>query len=536
MELVAGISLRELLEQQQRLGVERAVALMREICNGVGAAHRHNVIHRDIKPDNIIVLPPGAHGEHESAKVLDFGIAKLRDLTSDMTLTQAGMVMGTPYYMSPEQCRAEALDARSDVYSLGAMLYEMLAGTPPFIATTPTGVVAKHLMEPPPPFPFQLGVPASVEAVIGRALAKDRNMRQSDATVFARELQTAMTTNLTHPLSPSTAASGAAQATQVFYPPAATVQQSGAYGTMPSVPGRATVQELLPAERSRPGMLIAGIVSLVILIVLGVIAYFVFMNRKPVPSPAPSLSQGQNTVQPITPTPVPTNANRPETTKAPPADAKGKVESKIFNNDLLDKGDLAGIADADLRLLRNTVYARHGRIFDAPELQRYFSTRSWYRPRSEYKDADLTANDRANITMIKTAEGASSAPVDTSALQKEVLDTLNGWVGAMGRHDLDAYMSYYANSLDTYYKRSNISRNDVRADKARAFSRFATLDIQLSNVNIKADETGGRVVVTYNKAYDFAEANGHHFSGSARSGLWLEKSGNRWLITSEKDL
>src|ERR1051325_2780431 len=183
MEMVEGYSLRELLEQQQRLAPERPVALMREICNGVGAAHRHEVIHRDIKPDNIIVLPPGAHGEHESAKVLDFGIAKLRDLASDNTLTQAGMVMGTPYYMSPEQCRAEPLDPRSDVYSLGAMLYEMLAGAPPFMASTPTGVVAKHLMEPPPPLPLQLGVPASVEAVIARALSKDRNLRQADATV-----------------------------------------------------------------------------------------------------------------------------------------------------------------------------------------------------------------------------------------------------------------------------------------------------------------------------------------------------------------
>ncbi len=535
MELVAGVSLRDLLEQQQRLPVERAVALMREICNGVGAAHRHNVIHRDIKPDNIIVLPAGAQGEHETAKVLDFGIAKLRDLTSNNTLTQAGMVMGTPYYMSPEQCRAESLDARSDVYSLGAMLYEMLAGAPPFVATTPTGVVAKHLMEPPPPLPYQLGVPASVEAVIGRALAKDRNMRQADAPVFARELQAALTTNLTHPLSPPTANIGAGQATQVVYPPAATMQQPGAYGTVQQYPGRATVQEQLPARQSRRGMLVAGIVSLVILIGLVAVAYFVFIDRKPQPVSTPSVTQGQNNVQPITPTTVPTNPNR-AAASATPADAKGRVESKILNNESLNQSDLTGIADADLRLLRNTVYARHGRIFDAPELQRYFATRTWYRPRSEYKDADLTANDRANITLIRAAEGAGAAPVDAAAVQKAVLDTLNGWVEAMRRHDLDAYMSYYAGTLDTYYKRSNVSRDAVRADKARAFSRFATLDLQVSNVNVRADETGGRVVVTYDKAYDFTEADGHRFSGTARSGLWLEKSGDRWLITSEKDL
>jgi serine/threonine-protein kinase len=529
MEMVNGVSLRDLLEQERRLAPDRAVALMREICNGVGAAHRHNVIHRDIKPDNIIVLPPGAHSESESAKVLDFGIAKLRDLASDNTLTQAGMVMGTPFYMSPEQCRAEPLDPRSDVYSLGAMLYEMLAGTPPFVAATPTGVVAKHLMESPPPLPLQLHVPASVEAVIGRALAKDRNARQADATVFARELQAALTANLTQPMSPSTGAAGTAQATQFFAAPAATFMHSG-YDTAPPVVGRATVQEQLPVQRSRTGMIVAGIVSVVILIALGVIGYFVFMNRKPTPA---NVNQGSNVTQSNTATP--TNGNRSGTTLAPPTDAKGKVESKILNDQALDRNDLAGISDPDLRMLRNTIYARHGRIFDTADLQRYFSTRSWYRPRSEYKDADLTANDRANVALIKSAEGASAAPADAS-IRNEVMQTLNGWVEAMGRHDLDAYMSYYAPTLDSYYKRSNVSRADVRAEKARAFSRYATLDVQLNNVQIKADQTSERVIVSYDKSYDFAEANGHHFNGTARSALWLEKSGNRWLITSEKDL
>ncbi|MFL6275198.1 MAG: protein kinase domain-containing protein [Blastocatellia bacterium] len=535
MEMVEGYSLRALLEQEQRFAPERAVALMREICNGVGAAHRHEVIHRDIKPDNIIVLPPGAHGEHETAKVLDFGIAKLRDLSGNATLTQAGIVMGTPYYMSPEQCRAEPLDVRSDVYSLGAMLYEMLAGTPPFVASTPTGVVAKHLTDLPPPLPHQLNVPAAVEAVIGRALAKDRNLRQADATAFARELQAAMTNHLTRPISPATMVSNAAQATQMVYPPAATAPYQGAYGTAPPLPAHPTTPQPLPAERSRTGMLVAGIVSLVILIALGVIAYVVFVARKPVPGPAPVVSPGPNGVQPITPTAVPTNANRPEVANPSATDAKGKAESKLLNNELLAKNDLAGIADSDLRLLRNMIYARHGRIFDAPDLQRYFSTRTWYRPRSDYSDADLTANDRANVALLKTAEGASAAPADAT-IRNEVMEALNGWVEAMGRHDLDAYIDHYADSLDTYYKRSNVSRADVRTDKARAFGRFATLDLQLNNVQIKADETGGRVVVTYNKAYDFIEADGRHFNGSARSGLWLEKRGNRWLITSEKDL
>ena len=370
--------------------------------------------------------------------------------------------------------------------------------------------------------------------MIARALSKDRNVRQADATVFARELQAALTANLTQPLSPSTGPASAAQATQVFAAPAATLQQPG-YNTALPVVGRATVHEQLPVQRSRTGMIVAGIASFVILIALGVIAYIVFMGRKPLPSSSPAVNQAPNTLQPITPTTVPTNGNRSESNPAPPTDAKGKAESKILNDQALVRSDLAGIADPDLRMLRNTVYARHGRIFDAPDLQRYFSTRPWYRPRSEYKDADLTASDRANIALIKSAEGASAAPADAT-IRNEVMETLNGWAEAMGRHDLDTYMSYYAPTLDSYYKRSSVSRADVRAEKARAFSRYATLDIRLNNVQIKADQTDERVIVSYDKSYDFAEASGHHFTGTARSALWLEKSGNRWLITSEKDL
>jgi serine/threonine protein kinase len=193
MELVRGVSLGTLLRREGRMSAERAVRLMQDICAGVGVAHRQGLLHRDLKPDNVIVVPPSHEGDEETAKVVDFGLAKVRDVTAQSALTQTGAVLGTLYYMSPEQCSGEELDARADVYSLGAMLYEMLTGAPPFRSNNFAGLISKHLHEPPPHFPPSLGVSAAIESVCLRALAKNRDQRQPDAIAFGRDLQKALT-------------------------------------------------------------------------------------------------------------------------------------------------------------------------------------------------------------------------------------------------------------------------------------------------------------------------------------------------------
>src|ERR1044072_8493750 len=167
--------------------------LMQDICAGVGVAHRRGLLHRDLKPDNVIVSPPNLEGERETAKVVDFGLAKVRDIAAQTSITNTGAVIGTLYYMSPEQCSGEELDARADVYSLGAMLYEMLTGSPPFRSNNFAGLISKHLHEPPPHFAPSLGVSAAIEAVCLRALAKNGDQRQPDAIAFGRDLQKALT-------------------------------------------------------------------------------------------------------------------------------------------------------------------------------------------------------------------------------------------------------------------------------------------------------------------------------------------------------
>src|SRR5262245_12735358 len=143
------------------------------------------VVHRDIKPENILVqtVPEGLH-----VKVLDFGIAALRDVNAGR-LTRTGAVVGTPYYMSPEHCLGEELDGRSDIYSLGVVLFEMLTGVVPFDSPTTTAIVIKHVNNPPPPLCALIaGICAAVEAVALRALEKRRDARPQTAGEMAREL------------------------------------------------------------------------------------------------------------------------------------------------------------------------------------------------------------------------------------------------------------------------------------------------------------------------------------------------------------
>ena len=186
MEFIKGAPLRELLHSEKQFPMERALRMMRGICSGVGMAHRHGVVHRDLKPDNILVVAPDGDYEFESVKVVDFGFAKS---VAETSVVPTGAVVGTPYYMSPEQCLGEPLDARSDVYSLGAMFYEMISGVPPFTGTTVSGILTKQLTDPPPPLSSNLKISRRVSVAIMRALAKDPNDRPQTAIEFARQLQ-----------------------------------------------------------------------------------------------------------------------------------------------------------------------------------------------------------------------------------------------------------------------------------------------------------------------------------------------------------
>jgi len=180
MEYLDGESLSVRLRRRGPLPCNDAVRITRQIASSLAAAHAANIVHRDLKPENLFMVRDGEALGGERPKILDFGIAKLGDDGLDRFQTRTGAVMGTPAYMSPEQCNAGKIDQRTDIYSLGCVLFHLLLGRPPFDLQGVGAIIAAHLREPAPvPSAISPNVPAILDPLIARCLAKDPDDRFS---------------------------------------------------------------------------------------------------------------------------------------------------------------------------------------------------------------------------------------------------------------------------------------------------------------------------------------------------------------------
>lgn len=194
MEFVNGESLHDVLAREKALSPARAIEIMAPICAGVAAAHRQGIVHRDLKPLNVMFqqdLPI-----NEAIKILDFGLAKIKsgELLGSFVQAQTTGLMGSPYYMAPEQWADEEPDAQADVYALGVLFFQMLAGDVPFKGNSFPAIMKKHVSEMPPSFSdYNVQVPPQIEAVVRHALEKDRYNRTKSVEDFIHELRGALT-------------------------------------------------------------------------------------------------------------------------------------------------------------------------------------------------------------------------------------------------------------------------------------------------------------------------------------------------------
>ena len=276
MELVRGHSLHDMLVEQGRVEIPRAVDILTQVLSGLAHAHEQGIIHRDIKPANIMVTPKAPLGVH--ARILDFGLARMLGGSASIS---DGVAVGTPSYMAPEQCRGETLGVTVDIYACGVVLFEMLTGKKPFVASEPIQIVKKHLEEMPPRLAdIAPGNYGALEGIVARALAKSPADRFPSAFAMADALSAALagrdkSTDSTMPLRP------------------ASVEIPITVGSSMHVPAKhddtsSALRRSLPVSRGPRTVLLL----LVLLAAAGGAAFYTMRERdaaNPAPAPAPAV-------------------------------------------------------------------------------------------------------------------------------------------------------------------------------------------------------------------------------------------------------
>jgi serine/threonine protein kinase len=290
MEYLDGTDLARLVRRDGPVEVYRAINIMIQMLGALEEAHSVGIVHRDLKPENILLTTQG--GLTDFPKVLDFGLAKMKEVKlrpGSMVLTQEGMVFGTPEFMSPEQARGEILDARSDIYSLSLIFYELVTGRLPFPECKPMEYIAHHIYTEPTPITDkapELALPPELNPIIGRALEKDKEKRYQSAREFAETLKS---------LLPSMSSTVSRRALQSIPPGKDEITTNM---RRDSQPPRVTHSKP-PAPAVGKGVLISLLAIIIVLLVL--VAWLIISkNDKPSPTVVPI-----GTTAPAAPAPLP---------------------------------------------------------------------------------------------------------------------------------------------------------------------------------------------------------------------------------------
>jgi serine/threonine protein kinase/ketosteroid isomerase-like protein len=541
MELVEGQTVRELLREQGPMRIERVANIIHQACGALEVAHSVGVIHRDIKPDNIII---SEYDGGDWVEVVDFGVAKIQeDVNRHSALTGANFIIGTPRYMSPEQCEEKPVDARSDIYSLGVVVYEMLTGDAPFDAASSTRLFMAHIAEPPPPIREKRpDLSPDIEAVVMRALEKNPERRPQSALEFAREFEQAAglydygrasggrsgaISRISVPLDESPIPAnvmaepadvdeeetlvrrrGTTPARRVRHTdtledldernPYSTVADApgpGAPHTIDGPTGRISVhpnestlsdetevsRQDLKGRKAKSNLpLIIGLFLLSA--VIGFIAFMVLGNRS-----------GSNNAP----------ASQPPSSQSAREDGNAAAAGNA-NVSQPNAAQPTGQPDNNA--------ATPGTVAPAPE-------------------AGAPASNEVSPPGEPTEE---TTQVDTGKVKKQVTAVIDAWTKSFESKNLNAHMRYYAPTLHTYFLDRNVDRSFARKTVADYLARYSKLSFNVSPVEVRVESSGERAIATFNKSWNFEGAPPS--SGTTLERVWLRKAGNRWVITGVRDL
>src|SRR5581483_3092338 len=516
MELVEGETLHECLRRVGRLPVADTVMIARQIAEGMAAAHRSGVVHRDLKPSNIILARD--YGGSVLIKIIDFGIAKISEQlrAGDSTLTATGTLVGTPRYMSPEQCEGGELDARSDIYSLGVIIYEMLAGRPPFDSTSAVAIAYKHLNESPPPLAeSRRDVPAPLADLVATSLTTDPSGRPQTAVELARRLagiensiaepaardQAGRTlpaeetpesdvleiegddTFVTAPsadyravnpappeegVSGKRPLSGAAKAEKSALPPPPALPAVGANGRAPVI---VRIPEAPRVRRRQPSLIF---VSMAIELAVTVIAMWAATRR-----------------------PAAVSSQPPATSATPPS--------------------------ADVRPTGQSHPSPTAAVRVSPKPESKPGEAQEARARKETDDeADPTPDEETGRTSPEQARA-------------EINGALDHWITATNTGDVKGQMSHYNSNVDAFYLTRNVSRDAVRAEKQRLYEQANKIEVHAGEPEIKVGRDGRTATTRFRKRY-VIEGPEESRRGEVVQELRWVKTDAGWKIVSERDL
>jgi serine/threonine protein kinase len=483
MELLRGTSLRDLLDRDRVLPIDRAVEIFSLVCSAIDRAHQLGIVHRDLKPDNIMIdeRPDGSTG----VKVVDFGIAMLQDLNAGSSrLTGTGMVVGTANYMSPEHCRGQEVDARSDIYSLAIVLYEMLTGRVPFEAPIPSAVIVAHVSDPPPPpTVFRPDLSPAVERVLLDGLAKRPDDRPQSAGEFARRF-------------------------------AATVRDPGA------APGSATV--VVGRPPTDPTAVVGSFVT----------------DGSPRPGTSPSF--GHATV----PATGAVSAPHPQTPLAPTHHAPHAEPSRRRISPMLAGLvvlAVLAVGGAVIAAVVGVMNWRQGQSAPAapiadsgpprPIQPDVLPTPPPVQPAEPQPEPEPTVEP---VDPEPPPETASSSRPLTEEEGGQVEQFLAEWISSSESRDIDWHMRHYADRVD-YYQAGPVSKSRIRADRERAYSRYDHIEITVPRIFEATLEPDGTVRIVFDKAWEFVGSGGNS-TGKVKQQLLLRPAGGTLEIVGEKDL